>query len=120
MAVSTEPSPSLILLVAGEHVGRGEHDELGRILARNFFRTLSELEPIPNVILFLNSGVKLVVEDSPILPDLLKLQARGVKMLACGTCLDFYGVTANVAAGEVSNMATIAGLMTRATRVVTV
>jgi selenium metabolism protein YedF len=120
MAASAETRPSSVLLVASEHVGRGEHDELGRILTRNFFHTLSELESIPEVILFLNSGVKLVADDSPVLPDLLKLQGRGVKMLACGTCLDFYGIKARVAVGEVSNMVTIAGTMMQAAKVVSV
>jgi selenium metabolism protein YedF len=111
--------PTFVLLVAGECVGRGEHDELGGILMRNFFHTLSELEPIPEVILFLNSGVKLVVDDSPILADLQKLQGRGVKLLACGTCLDFYGIKAKIVV-EVSNMLTIVGTMMKAAKVVSV
>jgi selenium metabolism protein YedF len=120
MTASSETYPLSVLLVASEYVGRGEHDELGRILTRNFFHTLSELEPIPEVILFLNSGVKLVIDDSLILADLLKLQGRGVKMLACGTCLDFYGIKARMAVGEVSNMVTIANTMMKAAKVVSV
>jgi len=37
---------------------------LGQILIRGFFHTLGEVEPLPDTIIFFNSGVKLVVEGS--------------------------------------------------------
>jgi selenium metabolism protein YedF len=104
-------SGPLVLVVSSEVMGRGEHAELGGILIRSFFHVLGEVEPTPAVILFFNSGVKLVTEGSPVLEDLRALAERGVEVLACGTCLGYYNVTSKVAVGEVSNMYTIAETM---------
>jgi selenium metabolism protein YedF len=104
-------SGPLVLVVSSEVMGRGEHAELGGILIRSFFHVLGEVEPTPAVILFFNSGVKLVVQDSPVLQDLEALAKQGVEILACGTCLGYYDLTDQVAVGEVSNMYTIAETM---------
>ena len=108
----------LVLVVSSEYMGRGEHEELGNILVRAFFHTLSEVEPLPQTIVFFNSGVKLVAEGSPILEDLEALAEQGIEILACGTCLEYYGLKDKLAAGEISNMYTIAETMLGAGRVV--
>ena len=116
-ATSALASGPLVLVIPSEIMGRGD-EELGSILIRGFFHTLGEVEPVPDKVIFFNSGVKLVIEDSPVLEDLQALVARGVEILACGTCLGHYGLTARVAVGEVSNMYTIAETMLGAGRVV--
>jgi len=108
----------LVLVIPGEFMGRGEHPELGQILIRGFFHTLSEVDSLPDTMIFFNSGVKLVVEESPVLEDLQGLSERGVEILACGTCLGYYGLKEKVAVGEVSNMYTIAETMLSAGKVV--
>jgi selenium metabolism protein YedF len=108
----------LVLVVPGQGMGRGEHPELGEILVRGFFHALSELEPLPDVIIFFNSGVNLVVEGSPVVDDLRALADEGVEILACGTCLEYYDLKGGVAVGTVSNMYTIAETMLAAGRVV--
>ena len=116
---STAPAGGpLVLVVPSEFMGQGEHAELGEILIRGFFHTLGEVEPIPDTIIFFNSGVKLVVEGSPVVEDLQALHERGVEILACGTCLGYYGLKDKVAVGEVSNMYTIAEAMLGAGKVV--
>ena len=109
----------LVLVVPSETMGRGEHEELGRILTRAFFHTLGEVEPLPDSVIFLNSGVKLVVEGSPVVEDLQALAEDGVEILACGTCLGHYGLKGKVVVGAVSNMYTIAETMLGAGRQVT-
>ena len=109
----------LVLVVPSEHMGRGEHDELGTVLIRSFFHTLGEVTPIPDTVLFFNSGVKLVAAGSPVLEDLQALAARDVEILACGTCLGYYALKDQVVVGEVSNMYTIAERMLGAGKVVT-
>ena len=108
----------LVLVIPSEFMGRGEHPELGEILVRGFFHTLGEVEPLPDTIIFFNSGVKLVVEGSSVLEDLRDLHERGVEILVCGTCLGYYGLKDKVVVGEVSNMYTIAETMLRAGKVV--
>jgi selenium metabolism protein YedF len=100
-----------VLVVPSEFMGRGEHEELGNILVRAFFHTLGEVEPLPQTIIFFNSGVKLTTEGSPVLEDLCALAGQGIEILACGTCLDYYGLKDKLAVGEISNMYTIAETM---------
>lgn len=115
---ATPAGRPLVLLIPSELMGRGEHEELGQILIRGFFHTLGEVEPLPDTIIFFNSGVKLVVEGSPVVEDLRALADRGVEVLACGTCLGYYELKDRVAVGEISNMYTIAETLLRAGRVV--
>ncbi len=63
-AVGAPTAGPLVLVIPSEFMGRGEHPELGQILIRGFFHTLGEVEPLPDTIIFFNSGVKLVVEGS--------------------------------------------------------
>jgi len=115
-AVAPASGP-LVLAVPGDIMGRGD-EELGGILVRAFFHTLGEVEPLPDTIIFFNSGVKLVVEGSPVVEDLQALMAQGIEILVCGTCLGHYGLKERVAVGEVSNMYTIAETMLGAGKVV--
>jgi selenium metabolism protein YedF len=115
--LSAPASGPLVLTVPSDIMGRGD-EELGGILVRAFFHTLGEVEPLPQTIIFFNSGVKLVVEGSPVLEDLQALQAQGVEILACGTCLGHYELKDKVAIGEVSNMYTIAETLLSAGKVV--
>jgi selenium metabolism protein YedF len=117
-AVSYGPPQPLVLVVPSEYMGRGEHEELGNILVRAFFHTLGEVEPLPQTIVFFNSGVKLVVQGSPVLEDLEMLAGQGIEILACGTCLEYYDLKDKLAVGEISNMYTIAETMLGAGRVV--
>jgi len=116
---SCQPSTGpLVLVIPSEFMGRGEHNELGQILIRGFLHTLNEVGPLPDTIIFFNSGVKLVVEGSPVLDDLRSLCERGVTILVCGTCLGYYELKERVAVGQVSNMYTIAETMLQAGKVV--
>ena len=107
----------LVVLFAADAMGRGA-EELGGILVRGFLHALNEVEPRPDTLVFLNSGVRLVVEGSPVLEDLQALAAHGVQILACGTCLGYYGLKDKVAVGTVSNMYTIAETLLGAGKVV--
>lgn len=99
-----------VLAVSRDAMGSGD-DALGRILIRSFFHTIAEAPPAPDVIIFFNSGVKLAVDGSDALEDLKTLEARGVRILSCGTCLDYFKVKDRLRAGSVSNMYEIKELM---------
>lgn len=113
------PSPSkgdIVALFSSDKVGHG-NDELGEILTRAFIYSLIEVEPKPNTIIFMNSGVNLVIEGSVVLDDLKALEDAGVKILACGTCLGFFGLKDRVVIGEISNAYTLSETMMRASKV---
>jgi selenium metabolism protein YedF len=107
----------LVLVVPDKQMGRGD-GELGEVLVRGFFHTLGEVAPRPEVIIFFNAGVWLVIDGSPVLEDLRALVEEGVEILACGTCLAHYGITDRLRVGVVSNMYDIAETMLGAGRVV--
>ncbi len=115
--VSPAPSGDIVLVIASDKVGQGS-DELGEILMRAFMHTFMEVEPMPQTMIFMNSGVKLVIEGSLVLEDLQALAAEGVQILACGTCLDYFKIKDKIAVGEISNTYTIAETIFRAGNVV--
>lgn len=116
---SWEASPrgSLVLVISSEVMGRGQ-EELGRLLMRAFLHTLGEISPRPDKAVFFNTGVKLVVEGSEVLEDLRALEASGVEILVCGTCLNYFGLGDKVRVGRVSNMYEIASALLSAERAV--
>jgi selenium metabolism protein YedF len=111
-------SGPLIIIISSDRMGRG-NDELGGVLIRSFMHTLLTLNPVPGVLIFYNTGVKLVIRDSEVLDDLRQLEASGVSLLVCGTCMNYFGLSNDLAVGSISNMYDIASAMAGAGRVVT-
>jgi selenium metabolism protein YedF len=107
----------LVLVVQSHIMGRG-NAELGEILVRGFFHTVGEVQPRPDTIIFFNSGARLACAGSPVLDDLRALEAASVEILVCGTCLDYFEIKDQLAAGIVSNMYDIAEAMLGAGKVV--
>lgn len=107
-----------VFLIGSEQLGRGS-EELGRLLMRNYLYTLAEGPGIPETVIFINSAVKLCAEGSPVLEELNRLQDRGVNLLACGTCLDYFDLGNRLSAGRVSNMYEINDVLNKAGRVLT-
>ena len=91
---------------------------LGKTLLKAFVFALTQQDKLPKTILFYNGGAALTCEGSAMLEDLKALEAQGVEILTCGTCLNFYGLTEKLAVGSVTNMYTIAEKLTQAGNVV--
>ena len=85
---------------------------------KGFLFALSQLESLPQTILFYNGGAKLTVEGSGSLEDLKAMEAQGVEILTCGTCLNHYGLTERLAVGGVTNMYAIVEKLAGAEKVV--
>jgi len=100
----------LVIFVGSDKMGLG-NDELGEVLMKGYFYTLTERMPLPKAILFVNSGIRLTVEDSPVLDHIKRLEENGVEILSCGTCLDYYMMKDKLAVGGVTNMYTIVDTM---------
>ena len=86
----------LVVAVDAENMGRGS-DELGKLLMKSFLFAVGQLPRLPRTMLFYNGGAKLTVEGSASLEDLKGLEAQGVEILTCGTCLNFYGLADKLA-----------------------
>lgn len=99
------------VLITTDRLGHGD-DELARILMRNFLYSLARAEERPAAVALMNGGVRLACEGSDSLDDLRLLAEAGVAIRACGTCLDYLGLTDSLAVGEVGTMpASVAGLL---------
>ena len=46
------------------------------------------------------------------------MEAQGVKILTCGTCLDFYGLKEKLTVGGVTNMYEIVEIMENASSII--
>lgn len=106
-----------VVQVGSAVMGAGD-DELGALLLRSFLKTQSQLERRPDAILFYNSGVRLCCEGSLLLDDLQALAAAGVEIIACGTCLNFFGLAERLRVGRVSDMLEIASRLADAGSIV--
>ena len=106
-----------VVVIRSNVMGEGD-PELGKVLIKGFNYALSQQEELPKTILFYNGGACLTCEGSASLDDLKELEHRGVKILTCGTCLNFYGLSEKLKVGEVTNMYEIAATMSKASLIV--
>lgn len=106
-----------LVVLSADHMGEGA-EELGKILLKSFLYALTQQDELPDTILCYNGGAKLTCEGSESLEDLKDLAARGVEILTCGTCLNFYGITEKLQIGSVTNMYDIVERMSSADRVI--
>lgn len=116
-----EPAHSDTVVFAGSDiVGRGEDRQLGSLLMQKYLHTLSGHRIKPKSILLMNDGVKMVAKDSPVLEELRLLTGQGIDILACGTCLERFGLGDEVAVGTVSNMYDITDALLKASKVISI
>lgn len=92
----------------------------GQEMLAKFFGQLVGTEPRPSAICFYTEGVKAALADTPFHAALVSLEAAGVPLLLCGTCLDHYGIAEKTVVGTVADMRTIAAALSNADKVITI
>jgi len=117
--VPAEKDRSYVIMLAKDHLGEGEH-ELGHALVGAMLNSALAMETLPAKVIFMNSGINLVLKDSLFLTQLKELESKGVTIITCGTCLDYYGKMDELAVGRVSNMAEIMESMLEVGKVINV
>ena len=106
-----------VIAVDTATMGRG-NDELGKALMKGFLFAVTQLDELPKTMLFYNGGATLTTEGSDSLDDLKSLEAQGVTIKTCGTCLNYYGLTEKLKVGEVTHMYDIVETMAKASKVI--
>lgn len=106
------------VFIGKEIIGAG-NEELGKSLMKMFFYTISEGEDLPEAILFMNDGVKVPTLNEQAMEHLKDLEAKGVEILICGACLNFYKLEDNLEVGKISNMYDITNTMKESSKVIT-
>lgn len=111
-------SPLTVLVFPNEGLGHAE-SALQQKLAQIYLKLLLEDKRLPGAICFYTEGVRLVVEGSPVLELLKALEDRGVYLVSCQTCLNYYGLMDKVKVGIVGGMHDILEIQQRAQKVIT-
>lgn len=106
------------VFIGKDIIGAG-NEELGKSLMKMYFYTISEGEELPKSILFMNDGVKVPTLNEQAIEHLKDLENKGVEILVCGACLNFYGLEEKLKVGKVSNMYDITNQMKEAAKVIT-
>ncbi len=104
------------VVIRSQVMGTGD-DELGRLLMRSCINSLEELDALPSIVVLYNSGVMLALEGTDTAKSLIALSLKGVEIIVCGTCIDFYEVRPRLAVGTVTNMLAINNTLIRASRI---
>lgn len=106
-----------VVAIKSEYMGGGD-EILGAILMRAFINSLPEAEKLPSHIVIYNSGVRIALNDCDTALSLEKLTARGVQIIICGTCIDYYNVKEKLYVGSIGNMYKITEILSNAGHVV--
>ena len=114
---SVAPGRNTVIYVSSEFMGRGD-DKLGAVLMAAFLDTLSHFNDLLSHAIFVNGGVRLAVEGSPVLEQIRQIEQLGAEVLVCGTCLNHFGIKDKLVVGCVSNMYSIIETLSRATRII--
>lgn len=99
--------------------GMGEAPEdLQSKLAQKFLSLLNEFGLLPAKILFYTGGVRLACTGSPVLDQLKQFETKGVELVLCKTCLDYFDLEHKVEVGIVGGMPDIIEALAKAEKVI--
>jgi len=92
-----------VIFLTTDSFGNGDR-ELGAQLLETFVNLLKQREALPAAVFCVNRGVLALTEQSFASLHLKELEDKGVPVLACGTCIDYYNIREQLVTGEVSSM----------------
>lgn len=111
------PATDYVVVARSSRMGEGD-PELGDLLVRGYLNALKGMDHLPTYIIMYNGGVKLSLEGTDTALALGELEDKGVSIIVCGTCVDYYKVKDKVSVGRISNMYQIATILAEAGHVV--
>lgn len=109
-----------IILVTNNGMGKAPTPQLQHILATKYFELLLQNNELPAAICFYTDGVRLTVSGSPVLDQLKALETKGVRLIICSTCLDYFDIRDDVQVGIIGGMPDIIEAQTKASKVITI
>ena len=109
-SVLEQGADEYVVAINSDKMGTG-NEAFGTTLLENFIYALTEQDRIPKMVVMYNSGIRLVTENEKTVKDLKTLQEKGTEILACGLCLDFYGLKEKLRVGSATNMYRIVEIM---------
>lgn len=118
--ITTATGGSYVVVIKSNSMGSDEDNSssLGKILMRGFINSLASQDHLPKTIIMYNSGVLTAATGADTVDSLVGMAARGVDIILCGVCVDYYHIKDKLAVGRVSNMMEITKITTSAESVV--
>ena len=108
-----------VIQITNNGMGKGDPVLQHKLIVK-YLELIQMNESLPNAITFYTDGVKLVVEGSPVLEQLRALESKGVRLIICSTCLEYYDMTEKVQVGIVGGMTDIIEAQAKAEKVITI
>jgi intracellular sulfur oxidation DsrE/DsrF family protein len=109
---------STVIIINKKGMGSAPED-LGNTLINNYLRLLIDEQKLPAALLFYGEGVKLVCNGSHVSDYLKALESKGVQLIACKTCLQYFELIDHMNVGKIGTMADILTLQFEADKVIT-
>ena len=109
---------SLVILITRDGMGHADKALQHQLMVK-YLSLLDEHNQLPAAICLYSDGVKLAVQGSPVISQLRSLEAKGVRLILCSTCLNYFGLANRVQAGIVGGMTDIIEAQWRADKVIT-
>lgn len=110
----------IVIVFNTQGMGTTDKPSLKENLAKTFLTLAFQMDSLPAAICFYTDGVKLACEGSPVLDELSALEAKGVRLILCQTCLNTYEINDKVKVGVIGGMGDIITAMWQADSVITV
>jgi len=107
-----------VLILSTNGMGTGPQ-ELKLTLLGKYLDLLDLQNDLPAAICFYTEGVRLVTEGSPVVERLRALEGKGVRLIVCSTCLNYFGLVEKVMVGIVGGMGDILAAQCQAGKVIT-
>ncbi|MBZ0188244.1 MAG: sulfurtransferase-like selenium metabolism protein YedF [Candidatus Obscuribacterales bacterium] len=115
-AEQTSPQVGTVVFLGKDTFGDGD-EEFSRSLLNVFLQTMFDSGHFPRAVLMANTGVRLLDPDSPSRPVLVQFKEAGCDVLACGLCVDYYGLKGKIDPGDITNMFAICEFLMTADKV---
>ncbi len=110
----------IVIVFKTQGLGITDEQSLKEKLAKSYLGLALEMDPLPAAICFYTDGVRLACEGSPVLDELKALEAKGIRLILCQTCLNAFSLADKVEVGVVGGMGDIITAMWQADSVITV
>jgi len=95
-----------VVLIGSDMLGSRD-EKLGKLLMSSFLRLLGQRDNLPLYIILWNQGVELADKSAETLEFLQALESRGVRIISCRTCVEYFGLQERIGVGEIDGMARI-------------
>lgn len=92
-------------------------EEFGVEMFDKFLHSLEKRDLEGEALCFYTEGVQLLAEDSKIIESLKLVEKLGMKIVICGTCVDYFDLEGQIEVGEIGTMAQIVELLRSADNV---